>query len=281
MAASGMEDNVCQMLRYIKKFQPATAESRKVNILLHGPIGAGKSSFINSINTAIQGKNTARALVDASSGNSQSYTLTFNNYHMKKAGTRSYYPFVFTDIMGLEPENTQGIQPKDIKNILKGHVKDGYTFNPVKPIGKDDPRFYRSDPGLRNRVHCLVSALPADKISLISDEVIQKMRDVRKTARDLGIPQVVVMSMVDKACPLVNQNLSKIYTSKRIKEKMKECSDRLGVPMNCIYPVQNYHEQVANDMDMDILILMAVTDIINFANNYVEDQVYKANQDDE
>lgn len=48
---------------------------------------------------------------------------------MKKAGTESYYPFVFTDIMGLEPENTQGIQPKDIKNILKGHVKDGYTVS--------------------------------------------------------------------------------------------------------------------------------------------------------
>ncbi|KAF5888827.1 interferon-induced protein 44-like, partial [Clarias magur] len=212
------QDKVRQMLKTLKHFRIGTAEVRNLNILLHGPIGAGKSSFINSVNTAIQGHNSARALADSSSGKSQSYTLTFKNYHMK-AGTGSYYPFVFTDIMGLEPDSTQGVQPKDIKNILKGHVKDGYTFNPVKPIDKDDPRFYRSDPGLSNRVHCLVSVLPADKISLMSDEVIQKMRDIREKARDLGIPQVVIMSMVDKACPLVHENLSKIYTSKKIKKK--------------------------------------------------------------
>lgn len=48
--------------------------------------------------------------------------------------------------------------------------------------------------------------------------------------------------------------------------------------MNCIFPVQNYYEQVSNDLNMDLLILMAMTDIISFANDYVEAQVYNTDQ---
>ncbi|KAM9454448.1 interferon-induced protein 44-like [Clarias gariepinus] len=261
------------MLRTVKDFQPGAAEVSELKILLHGPIGAGKSSLINSINTVLQGRNTVGALVDSSTGTSTSFTLEFKTHKLKKAGPGSFYPFVFMDIMGLEPDKSCGVQTKDIKKMLKGHVKDGYTFNPIKPIDKGDVK-YNSDPSLNDKVHCLVSVLPADKISLMSDEVIKKMRDIREKARDLGIPQVVVMPMVDKACPLVNKNLRKIYTSKKVKEQMKQCSDKLGVPMNCIYPVQNYHEQITNDLDMDILILMAMTDIVRFANDYIEDQVY-------
>ncbi|XP_034156291.2 interferon-induced protein 44-like [Pangasianodon hypophthalmus] len=268
------EDNKHLMLRKLKDFQPGTAEVHELKILLHGPIGAGKSSLINSINTVLQGYNAAGALADSSAGQSQSFTLKFKIHRLKKGGPGSFYPFVFTDIMGLEEDKSKGVQTKDINKILKGHVKDGYTFNPVKPIDKGDPK-YISNPSLKDKVHCLVSVLPADRISLISDDVIQKMRAVREKARDLEIPQVVVMSMVDKACPLVNENLRKIYTSKKIKEKMEECSHKLGVPMNCIFPVLNYHEQVTNDTAMDILILMAMTDIIRFANHYVEDQVYR------
>ncbi|XP_053333395.1 interferon-induced protein 44-like isoform X2 [Clarias gariepinus] len=277
MAFFPSEDNKNRMLRTLKDFQSGTEGVSQINILLHGPIGAGKSSFINSINTVLQGHNTTSALADSSAGPSQSFTLRFKTHRLKKAGPGSYYPFVFTDIMGLEPDKSQGVQTKDIQKILKGHVKDGYTFNPVKPIDKDDTKYYNPNPTLKDGVHCLVSVLPADKISIMSDEVIQKMRAVREKARDLGIPQIVVMSMVDKACPLVIENLSKIYTSRKIKEKMKECSDKLGVPMNCIYPVQNYHEQITNDLHMDILIFMAMTDIVRFANDYVEDQDYSAN----
>ncbi|KAK1802758.1 hypothetical protein P4O66_021292 [Electrophorus voltai] len=154
-------------------------------------------------------------------------------------------------------------------------------FNPIHPISTEDID-YKHDPSLTDRIHCLLSVLPADNISLISEEVIQKMKTVRGKARDLGIPQIAIMTMVDKACPLVQNDLEKVYISKRIKEKasttviffpnMKVCSDRLGVPMNCIFPVQNYFEQVTNNVKMDILLLMAIKNIIAIANDYAENQ---------
>lgn len=53
---------------------------------------------------------------------------------------------------------------------------------------------------------------------------------------------------------------------------MEECSNRLGVPVSYIYPLKNYHEENTTDTTVDILILDALKNILNFANDYVEDQ---------
>ncbi|XP_036413173.1 interferon-induced protein 44-like [Colossoma macropomum] len=270
-AVAWSEANKQQMLRKLKEFQPSMPDVNQLKILLHGPIGTGKSSFINSVNTALQGRNIAAALVDSATG--KSFTSKFKIHRLKKDGPGSYYPFVFSDIMGLEPGSSEGVHTDDIISILEGRVRNGYIFNPVCPLDKEHPK-YNSNPSLKDKVHCLVSVLPADKISMMTDEVIKKMKIVREKARNLDIPQVVIMPLVDSACPLVQECLNKIYTSKKIKEKMQECSNRLGVPMNCIFPVKNYSEEVTNNLYMDILILMAITDIIMFANDYVEEQIY-------
>ncbi|KAF5888825.1 interferon-induced protein 44-like, partial [Clarias magur] len=212
------EDTKGQMLNTVKNFQLRAADVTELKILLHGPIGAGKSTFVNSINSVLQGRNTSIALADSTAGPSQSFTLKLKHYRLKKNEPGSFYPFVLSDIMGLEPEDSRGVHTEDMIKILQGHINDGYAFNPLSPIAETDPK-YMSNPGLKDRVHCLVSVLPADKISLIPDEAIKKMRDVRKKASELGIPQVVIMPMVDKACPLAKQDLSKIYNSKKIKEK--------------------------------------------------------------
>ncbi|XP_072513961.1 interferon-induced protein 44-like [Salminus brasiliensis] len=98
------------------------------------------------------------------------------------------------------------------------------------------------------------------------------MKRVREKVRDLSIPQVIIMTMVDKICPLVSNDLKTIYRNKKIKDKMQECSYLLGVPMNCIFPVKNYSEEITNNTNMDFLILMAMTNIVNFAHDYVEMQ---------
>ncbi|XP_066511950.1 interferon-induced protein 44-like [Hoplias malabaricus] len=268
------ETNKKQLLSKLNNFQLCLSEVNVMKILLHGPVGAGKSSFVNSVYTALQGHISSIALASAAAD--KSFTQQFKFHKLKKGGPGSFYPFGFTDIMGLEPGSLEGVQTDDIISILEGHVRNGYTFNPVRPLAKGSPE-YNSDPSLNDQVHCLVSVLPADKISLISDEVIKKMRAVRERARDLDIPQVVVIPMVDIACPLVSQDIRKVYTSKKIKEKMQECSNRLGVPMNCIFPVKNYSEEVNNNVCLDVLILMAITNIVTFANDYIEEKLFTDN----
>ncbi|KAK3530038.1 hypothetical protein QTP86_009959 [Hemibagrus guttatus] len=57
--------------------------------------------------------------------------------------------------------------------------KHRLEFNPVTPLTDADPD-YIHNPSLSDKVHCLVSVVPATSISQM-EEVIQKMRTVRKT----------------------------------------------------------------------------------------------------
>lgn len=69
------QDDKSIMLRKLHDFKPGSAEVSKMNILLHGPIGAGKSSFVNSVKTVLQGHTTTSALADSADGESHSFTL--------------------------------------------------------------------------------------------------------------------------------------------------------------------------------------------------------------
>ncbi|XP_021331626.1 interferon-induced protein 44 isoform X2 [Danio rerio] len=255
-----------KLLTTIKSFQPGNPEVDTLRILLHGPVGAGKSSFFNSLDNALLGRITTRALAH-SVQTDRSFTVKYQTYKLKKDEFGSYYPLTFSDIAGMQSEG--GIRTGDIIKILGGHITSGYTFNPRSSITEDDPKYNR-EPNRKDRIHCLVAVLPANTVSMTDDDILKQMREVREKARDLGIPQVIIMTKVDEACPLVKSDLQKIYTSKKIKQKMEECSVKLGVPVSCIFPVKNYHEENATNVIMDILILDALKNIVNFANDHVE-----------
>ncbi|XP_047658852.1 interferon-induced protein 44-like [Tachysurus fulvidraco] len=166
--------------------------------------------------------------------------------------------------MGLEDHEEDGIHPDDIINVLHGRVKEDYTFNPVTPLTDTDPD-YIHEPSLNDKVHCLVSVVPANSISSMKTEMIQKMQTVRKSALSLGIPHVVLMTKIDDGvCPLVTKDLAEVYKSRKIEEKMQECSHTIGPPLKCIFPVSNYHEETEIDDKKDVLILSALKAIAEF-----------------
>ncbi|XP_053332636.1 interferon-induced protein 44-like isoform X2 [Clarias gariepinus] len=202
----GSKDVIEQKLR---NFRPDNVQF--VRILVVGEVGAGKSSFINSVNNAFQGRITSGALVGGIGGTS------------------------FTK-----------------------------AFNPASPLSSNAPG-YRSSPSLEDQTFCLVNIMAADKISLMDSGVFRKLQAIREAASHLNMPQVIIMTKVDLVCPLVHHDIKKIYTSKRIKEKMQECSNILGLPMNYIFPVKNYHEEIDTEDDMDLLILKALDQIMHIA----------------
>ncbi|XP_067093761.1 interferon-induced protein 44-like isoform X3 [Osmerus mordax] len=204
-----------QMVEKLRTFPLNDPEFGMIRILLHGPVGAGKSSFINSVKSVFAGRVVMSVLVASLSDSS--FTSKFN-------------PNVF--LTNSKPE-------------------------------------YVKDPKLSDKVHCLVSVVSADKMSMISKETTAKMRTVREKARILGIPQILVMTTVDTACPEVARDLKYIYRSKEIKSKMETCSNLLGVPMTCILPVKNYHKETQLNNDIDVLVLEAMTKIVEVANDYI------------
>ncbi|KAM6913490.1 interferon-induced protein 44-like [Lycodopsis pacificus] len=254
-------------LAFVKSYQPRHHDVNHLRILLHGPVGSGKSSFFNSVDSVLKGTVSGRAATDAISGSS--YTKKYKAYKIRKDAD-SFYSVIFNDIMGFEENANTGVDVEDVKLAMRGHMPDGYQFNPVAPLQETD-RDYISSPTLEDRVHVLVCVIPADSVSLISDEVVKKLREVRLAAAKLGIPQLAILTKVDEACPQAKEHINETYRIKYLKEQVDKFSMLLGIPPNCIFLVKNYHSEIETNDDMNALILTALKQMINFGEDFLDD----------
>ncbi|XP_034084807.1 interferon-induced protein 44-like isoform X2 [Gymnodraco acuticeps] len=251
-------------LKFVEDYKPFK-DNVQLRFMLYGPVGAGKSSFINSVESALRGEITDRAKTDAIGG--KSYTTKYKAYKIKKGDTGTHYPFVFNDVMGLEKD--EGVCVEDIKLAIKGHVKNGYNFNPRSSLSEDN-QHYNRDPSLNDRVHVLVCIIPGS-IAGLQDDSVRKLREVRLAARDMDIPEIAILTKIDEACPEVGKDIRNVYKSKHLKKKIEEVSGRMGFPQNCIFPVKNYHSDIDTNDDTDTLILSALRRMIESGEDFVND----------
>ncbi|XP_075994369.1 interferon-induced protein 44-like [Genypterus blacodes] len=252
-------------LKYLKSYRPESVEVQHLRILLHGPVGAGKSSFINSVNNILQGRMSTPALVNAKNAE-RSFTKKYETHQFRKeSGT--FHHFVFNDTMGLEDESGSGVLPEDIVLAMNGHMMENYKFNPVSALSKRDPGF-RSFVTMEDKTHVLVIVFSANA-PVFSESIVSKMNDIREMASDLGIPQLAVLTHIDDTCEEIERDVKNVYKSKTLLQKMKDFSAAVGIPMNCIFPVKNYSSEISLDADINALILSALRQMIHFGEDFI------------
>lgn len=265
-------ENYENILKEVTEYRPENDEVRHLRFLLYGPVGAGKSSFVNSVTSALAGRMKIPAAVNTSETTTKSFTVQYKTHRIAKGRgkEKTYYPFVFNDIMGLEGGDNVGVRAEDIKLAMMGHVKEGYEFNRLSTLSPSDPH-YNEQPSADDRAHVLVCLLNANT-SDIDPSVIDKMKEIREAARDLGIPQVAIGTHIDGICDEIEKDVQNVYKSKTLKEKMAEFSNVVGIPLNCIMAVKNYCEgDMDKNQDMDTLILTALRHMINFGDDFIEE----------
>ncbi|XP_043078985.1 interferon-induced protein 44-like [Puntigrus tetrazona] len=256
-----------ELIEMIRNHKPLMTSVSRVRILMIGPVGAGKSSFFNSINSIFMGRMTSKAM----SGSARtSVTTQFRTYSVVDFHDGTLLPFVLCDTMGLEEQSGAGLDIEDISSILQGHVPDRYKFNPIAPFQHNERRVNRPA-SLQETIHCVVYVMDATKISLMSDKLEEKLASIRRRVNSLSIPQIVLMTKVDEACPLVEKDLQSLYVSSYIKSKVQEVSSRLGVPVSCVLPVKNYSQELELELNCDVLLLSALQQMLNFAEDYLDD----------
>ncbi len=61
-------------------------------------------------------------------------------------------------------------------------------------------------------------------------------------------------------------------TSHSVPVQMDLCHIKTGVPMTNIFPVKNYHDEIETEDDIDVLILKALEQIVQIADDRLDDR---------
>uniref|UniRef100_A0A3P9CHK4 Interferon-induced protein 44-like n=1 Tax=Maylandia zebra TaxID=106582 RepID=A0A3P9CHK4_9CICH len=112
-----------ELIESIKSYKPTVSSVTQPRVLLIGPVGAGKSSFFNSVNSVFRGHVTSQAI---SGSSSTSLTTQFRSYSVKAGREGKPLPIILCDTMGLEETKGAGLDIDDLSSILKGHLPDRY-----------------------------------------------------------------------------------------------------------------------------------------------------------
>ncbi|MBN3289790.1 IF44L protein, partial [Polypterus senegalus] len=258
-----------ELLKNIRTYKTVTESVEKPRILLIGQIGAGKSSFFNSVNSVFRG----HVMLQATAGYGAT-SLSQQVIHDGKGG--NLLPYILCDTMGLEGSGIdEGILVEDIFSVIKGHVHDSYEFNIRAPITRNDRR-YRVEPSLADKVHCVVYVVEANKISLLGQNLLKKVKSIRAEVNKMGILQLVLVTKINEACPEVKKDVTKVYRSRYLYEKVTQLGQILGIPVSSISLVKSYSTETELNLHMDILILTALQQMLRAADAYFDDINHKA-----
>ncbi|CAL8284346.1 unnamed protein product [Lota lota] len=255
------------LMKKIQAYKPDISNVPHARVLLVGPVGAGKSSFFNSINSVFRGHMTSQAISGVCG---KSVTTQFRSFSIKAGKGGKWLPLILCDTMGLESQPDAGLDVEDLYNIYKGRIADRYQFSPGTPLQDDAPGF-RKKSTLKEQIHCVVYMF--DTCQLLCDEIIEKMAAIRKKTNLMNIPQLLLMTKVDEACPLVKESLTNVYCSEYIYKKAQQFSTALGIPLSCVLPVKNYSQELDLDLKTDVLLLNAVQQMLYYADSFFENQL--------
>ncbi|XP_052247799.1 interferon-induced protein 44-like [Dreissena polymorpha] len=234
-----------------------------VRILMLGPVGTGKSSFYNTINSVFKGRISQSAPCGVAING---ITIAYTPYEVNVSSGESL-KFRLCDTRGLEV--TQSLDIFECNYLLDGNIPDYFQFNPVAPIIPDNPLFVHQ-PKCTEKIHCVLFVIDAATIGDIPQKMVDKMQNFQKLINLKGIPKAVLLAKVDLACQDVASNINNVFTSKKIEAAVDKASNVLGLPRNRILPVKNYENEMELDDNISILALLSLRQLLFYAEDYLQ-----------
>ncbi|XP_049911376.1 interferon-induced protein 44 isoform X3 [Epinephelus moara] len=261
------EEQRTSLMKTVSSYRQSCDEGTQARVLLLGPVGSGKSSFVSSVQSVFNGRVTNRAMVGSSS---ISFTKKLQSFNIHGQKGEDPTGLVLCDIVGLGGEEMVGLTLHDILSVIKGHVPEGHKFSPDQPV-RSETVGYVKRPSLKDKIHCVAFVVDASKILTYSKRFSITFQNLREHISDLGVHQVALLTHIDKICPETAKDVTQVYKSHIIRDTMSKAGDLLGMSTSYIVPVKNYSSELDLDKDTDVLLLSAVDHILQYADLYFQD----------
>ncbi|OWF49084.1 interferon-induced protein 44-like [Mizuhopecten yessoensis] len=232
----GQKDELLKEVKEIAK--------ENFRILLYGHTNSGKSSFINSLKTAVTGE-----LSEITPQGSTDQSKTTKDSHLKIADL----PFTICDTSGFDNTAKGDRIDVDLLNILQNKKETGNsdTVKPRKPIHAAD----RS----KLPMFCVVYVVACNMVKLIPDEKCARIKLLQRKIEQLGFQMVILITKIDL---LMKEDISMTYGSDQLRDEMEVLHKKIGIDEKNMYAVQNYCRETGTDDHMDQALLYALRCIL-------------------
>eukprot|EP00803_Ostreobium_quekettii_P003089 evm.model.scf_1069.2 EVM.evm.TU.scf_1069.2 scf_1069:28333-30907(-) len=237
-----------------------------INVGLFGPVGASKSSIIQAVASCLLGEICRCA---PSGSGTHSLTRKWKAYRFSHPGGRCN--FQIFDSMGWEQGNWSG---EDLKMVAEGFVPSGTDTSKGLLMTNRSIRFRRM-PSVADRLHCVVFVIPVECVDLEEEVIAKHLEALKETVFDaLEMQPLLLLTKVDEV-PGVNSDASMrtIMDSAGLKKVKKDLSTVSGIPQNCIFPVQSFHNHYEVDQEIGFYTLRAVREFLRLAAQNIQDML--------
>ena len=279
----------------------------KCNIILFGPSGSGKSSFIKSLyrslyNSAIMPPEVMNKLIIKGKYYNEG-TINFTKLYLVPSN-------ITNKTSGITLCDTRGHTRMDdseweqFKVLLEGNVKDGVNITQRKKrtpellweFWKKDSELFpkeifdSKEIGINSVPHAVVFIFDGSSDEVIQSEDAKFYKDLVDFSKNKGYKEIhVIMTRIDIFEKNMNQrfkNMNKIERMSKINlmkdEKIEKVIDILGVNRANIHFIENYHDDEndneneedinknnKNNLEIDYHILKTLSDIITSSELFI------------
>ena len=271
-----------------------SSKINQCNVILLGPSGSGKSSFIKSLYRALYNSPNlppeAMTKLKIKDVHHNEGTLNFTKLHLVEE-TKNSSGILLCDTRGHVNMNEN--EKEQFKIILDGRVKDGVF---IEQRTQRDPfalwEFWKKsselfpheilnteDPTLSSMPHAVVFFFDGSTDEVVQSEDAQFYKELVYLSKRKGYNNIqIVLSRIDvfeNKFYERNKNISQSEINMKLNKskdiQIERVIQSLGVTRSNIHFLENYHleSQINNSVEIDYHILKTMMDILNSAELFI------------
>ena len=84
------------------------------------------------------------------------------------------------------------------------------------------------------------------------------------------VPQLILLTKVDKLCEEVKADVTNLYKSHAVQKVVEKAAEIFRIPSGNVIPVKNYEGEAQLKDGVSISALIALRQMLNFANDYLD-----------